>query len=133
MTIAEIPEREERDRFLRIVFDWNWRAAISALIETQSATGKSPSSWPPRSWRWPRKNVSTVSSGLARRVEGLLKEVPGPIRPADARAQVGSVLKVPQKEEVMVSGWERETMKQPTGYRTIVSNHDPKEEYQDDR
>lgn len=36
MTIAEIPEREERDRFLRIVFDWNWRAAISALIETQS-------------------------------------------------------------------------------------------------
>jgi hypothetical protein len=32
-----IKDIEGRDRLLRIVYDWNWRAAVSALRETQAA------------------------------------------------------------------------------------------------
>ncbi len=37
MTLTLIKDIEARDRLLRIVYDWNWRAAVSALRETQAA------------------------------------------------------------------------------------------------
>jgi nucleoside phosphorylase len=36
MTISAIERRPERGRFLRLVYDWNWRAAVVALAETQA-------------------------------------------------------------------------------------------------
>lgn len=36
MAIAAIEGRDERDRFLRIVYDWNWRAAVVTLSEAQA-------------------------------------------------------------------------------------------------
>jgi nucleoside phosphorylase len=80
MTIAAIEGLEKRDRFLRIVYDWNWYAAMSALIETQTGDNRRVSDALATALLAlaAEKRFDPVM-GTRKRVNGLLAEVAGVI------------------------------------------------------
>lgn len=79
MTIAAIDEQGERDRFLRIVEDWNWRAAVLALIETQAGDRDVSDALATTILAMAAEKRFDAVAGTRARVEGVLREVPGPI------------------------------------------------------
>jgi hypothetical protein len=107
MTIAAIQDLAERDRFLRIVYDWNWRAAVLALVETQT---------PPRRVS-PALETAVLAMAAERlfdpveytrdRVAGLLHLVPGEIaeRMRAARNHEDVVSEVLQADYDDVGWW----------------------------
>jgi len=75
MTIATIETVDDRDRFLRIVYDWNWRAAVIALVEAQGSDHDvSPALAHAVLAMAAEKRFDPVL-GTAERVEGQLKRV----------------------------------------------------------
>lgn len=79
MTIAAIVEQGERDRFLRIVYDWNWRAAVLALSETQAGDRQVSEVLATTILAMAAEKRFDAVGGTRARVEGVLREVPGPI------------------------------------------------------
>jgi nucleoside phosphorylase len=79
MTIAAIGQQVERDQFLRIVYDWNWRAAVLALIETQAGDRQVSEALATTILAMAAEKRFDAVAGTRARVEGVLREVPGRI------------------------------------------------------
>lgn len=88
MTIASISDEADRDRFLRTVYDWNWRAAVLALIESQNGERKVSEALATALLALAAQKRFDPVISSSRRVEGLLEQVPGPI--AQRMREVGS-------------------------------------------
>jgi hypothetical protein len=76
MTIASIPEIAMRDQFLRVVYDWNWRAAILALIEAQVSARPVSDALAAALLALAADKRFDAVKGSRERVEGLLTELP---------------------------------------------------------
>ena len=88
MTIASISDEADRDRFLRIVYDWNWWAAVLALIESQNGERKVSEALSTALLALAAQKRFDPVISSSRRVDGLLDQVPGPI--AQRMREVGS-------------------------------------------
>ena len=110
MTIAAITQQGERDRFLRIVFDWNWRAAVSALIETQTQDRQVSELLATAVLAMAAEKRFDGVQGTRERVEGLLREVPGPIaermRNLESRDQlIAEILAIDSEKVLWWTAW----------------------------
>lgn len=79
MTMAAIADEGKRDRFLRIVYDWNWRAAVSALIDARTGDRSVSEALATAVLALAAEKRFDPVSDTRSRVVGLLAEVPGPI------------------------------------------------------
>lgn len=77
MTIANIEEQPRRDRFLRIVYDWQWRAAVLALAEAQHGDRPVSEALSAALLALAAEKMFDAVWGTRSRVKGLLAHVPG--------------------------------------------------------